>query len=58
MAKVEFYVNGSLKYSDTSYPYGYTWKAPAKPNTYYVINAKAYDKAGNSSSQSINIKVQ
>jgi hypothetical protein len=46
VVKVEFYVNGSLQCSDTASPYTCSWRVPAA-NKSYVLQAKAYDAAGN-----------
>jgi Bacterial Ig domain/Divergent InlB B-repeat domain len=46
VVKVEFYVNGSLQCSDTASPYTCVWRVPAA-NKSYVLQAKAYDAAGN-----------
>lgn len=56
VAKVEFYINGSLGTTDTSSPYSYAFTVPNPKNKTYVIVAKAYDAAGNNSSASITIK--
>ncbi|OHD14309.1 MAG: hypothetical protein A2Y41_08460 [Spirochaetes bacterium GWB1_36_13] len=44
VAKVEFYVDGSLLGTDTDYPYAMSW-TPA--DGVHSISLKAYDKAGN-----------
>lgn len=58
MNKVEFYVNNQLKGSDTSAPYIASWDARNAGNGDYTITAKAYDKAGNVSSDSAEVKLQ
>ena len=45
--KVEFYVNGSLKATDTASPYSYSWDSKSVSNGSYSITSKAYDAAGN-----------
>jgi subtilisin family serine protease len=45
--KVEFYVSGSLKCTDTTSPYSCTWKIPGAKGKTYQLQAKAYDAAGN-----------
>jgi hypothetical protein len=47
VTKVEFYINGTLKSTDTSAPYEYSWNASSEYNGEYRIMAKAYDAAGN-----------
>ena len=46
ISKVEFYVNGSLKRTDTRAPYTYTWYTTTIANGVYSLTAKAYDAAG------------
>ena len=46
ISKVEFYVNGSLKRTDTSSPYTYSWYTTTIANGVYSLTAKAYDAAG------------
>lgn len=42
--KVEFYVNGVLKYTDTTYPYKYSWNTTAYPEDVdATILVKGYD---------------
>lgn len=48
MAKVEFYVDGVLKCTDTVAAYTCTWVMPSTKNSSFTVTAKAYDKAGNS----------
>jgi chitodextrinase len=50
VAKVEFYVDGALKGSDTDNvaPYTYTWDTRTTTNGSHTISSKAYDTAGNS----------
>ena len=55
VARVEFYVNGSLQCTDASTPYGCNWKVPSQPNRTYQIQAWAYDQAGNSGSAVIQV---
>ena len=46
ISKVEFYVNGSLKRTDTRAPYTYSWNTTTIANGLYSLTAKAYDTAG------------
>jgi len=52
VAKVEFYDNSTLISTDTTAPYAVTWNSTAVPNGSHVISARAYDAAGNVSSDS------
>jgi hypothetical protein len=45
--KVEFYIDGTLKTTDTSSPYSYSWNTTGLANGAHSIYAKAYDAAGN-----------
>lgn len=47
VAKVEYYVNGSLQYTDTSDPYLFTWDTASLAVGSYTLTARAYDAAGN-----------
>lgn len=55
IGKVEFYVNNSLKCTDTASAYSCNWFVPAKPRVSYNLQAKAYDTAGNISTSSITV---
>jgi hypothetical protein len=57
VAKVEFYVDGSLKATDASAPYGYSLDSSGLSNASHIILAKAYDAAGNSQSAQISVTV-
>jgi hypothetical protein len=58
VTKVEFYVNGNLKASNTSPPYSFNWDSTAVTNGAYYLTAKAYDAAGNiGQSSSVNVTV-
>jgi hypothetical protein len=47
--RVEFYVDGSLKASDTSVPYSYTWDTRPYEDGFHTILVRAYNKNGKSS---------
>ncbi|MBK8727707.1 MAG: M4 family metallopeptidase [Holophagaceae bacterium] len=47
VAKVEFYVDGALKGTDTSSPYSMTLDSTTLANGSHTLVAKAYDAAGN-----------
>lgn len=57
VTKVEFFVNGVLKSSDSSAPYGYSWDSKTVQNGTVSLMAKAYDAAGNTSSDTVSVKV-
>jgi len=50
--KVEFYLNGVLKCTDTSAPYSCNWGVSRTQGITYTLEARAYDAAGNRASQS------
>ena len=56
VSKVEFYINGILKATDTAAPYNYSWNTTSAADGVYTTAAKAYDAAGNVG-QSTNITV-
>jgi hypothetical protein len=56
VSKVEFYVNGVLKCTDTTSPYSCVWLVPNSKNVQYNLSAKAYDTSNNST-VSVNVKV-
>jgi hypothetical protein len=47
VTKVEFYVDGALKSTDTTSPYSYSWDSTAVANGSHSLTAKAYDAALN-----------
>ena len=47
VAKVEFYVDGVLKGTDTTSPYSMTLDSTTLTNASHTLTAKAYDAAGN-----------
>jgi hypothetical protein len=47
VSKVEFYIDGTLKSTDTSSPYSYDWNTTTYTNSSHSIYAKAYDAANN-----------
>ena len=46
IAKVEFYVNGLIKCTDTASLYSCSWNVPKQPRVTYNITVKAYDNQG------------
>jgi hypothetical protein len=57
VAKVEFYVNGTVKATDTTAPYSFSWDASSVYNGNYTITAKAIDTSGNSAEDSATVSV-
>ena len=51
--KVEFYIDGELKETDTEAPYSYFWNDSLK--RFHTIEVTAYDKAGNTADDSIKV---
>ena len=47
VTKVEFYIDGALKATDTSSPYSYSLDTTQLSNASHALLAKAYDAAGN-----------
>ncbi|WP_052263371.1 Ig-like domain-containing protein [Geobacter pickeringii] len=57
VSKVEFYINGALRASAIASPYTYTWDTTKEVNGTSAVMVKAYDAAGNVSSQSASVTV-
>ena len=58
VSKVEFFVDGALKGSDTTAPYSAAWDTTTALNGSHVLVAKAYDAAGNiGTSSSVSVTV-
>jgi len=56
VARVEFYVDGSLKATDTTAPYTGSWQAPGNfPNGSHTVTAKAIDVRGLSATSSVTV---
>jgi hypothetical protein len=53
--KVEFFVNATLQCTDTTASYTCSWKVPNKAKVSYVLQAKAYDRSGNTATTSITV---
>ncbi len=58
ISKVEFYLNGVLKGTDTSSPYTYSWVTTSGIDGIYTLTAKAYDTAGNIKSSTVTVSVK
>ncbi len=58
VTKVDFYVDGVLKGSDTTSPFSITFDSKTLTNASHALTAKAYDAAGNSTlSSAVNFTV-
>ncbi len=59
VSKVEFFVNGVLKATDTVTPYTYSWNSTSVASGSYALTVKAYDAAGNmKQSAAVNVTVK
>ncbi len=47
VTRVEFYLDGALRSTDTSSPYAWSWDTTATPNGAHTLTSRAYDAAGN-----------
>ncbi len=47
VTKVEFYLDGTLKSTDTTSPYAWSWDTTTAANGSHALVSKAYDAAGN-----------
>jgi subtilisin family serine protease len=54
VTRVEFYVSGALKCTDTAAPYNCAWLVPNTKTT-YNLQAKAYDARGNVGTHAVNV---
>ncbi len=55
--KVDFIINGSLKHTDSSSPYNYSWDTTAESEGLYIVKATAYDTANQTASDQHTVKV-
>jgi hypothetical protein len=55
--KVEFYLDGVLQTSDTTFPYQYVWNTYASSNAPHTLLAKAYDPANLTTNAQISVNV-
>jgi hypothetical protein len=55
--KVEFYLDGALVGTDTTFPYQFEWNTFAASNTPHILAAKAYDTGGHTSTTQITVTV-
>jgi len=56
VARVEFFVNGSLQCTDTAVPYSCVWRVPNPMNRIHQIQARAFDAAGNNATATIQVR--
>ena len=57
VTKVEFYVDGLLKATDTTAPYAFSWNTTTSSNGAHVLQAAASDAAGNVANSAITVTV-
>ncbi len=55
--RVEFRVDGALKFTDYSAPYSFNWDTTTASNGGHTVSATAFDAAGNSNADSISVTV-
>src|SRR3990167_9142737 len=55
--KVEFFVDGYLKQTDTTAPYSFSWDTKTVSNGLHTISAKAYDIVNKTAQDSISVTV-
>lgn len=58
ITEVEFYINGSLADNDNLPPYEYLWNTTVLTNGLYSLAVRAYDTAGNFSTDTILVTVE
>jgi len=57
MSRVVFYVDSTLKSTDTTSPYAYSWDTSTATNDAHILKVIAYDTSGNSTPAQINVTV-
>lgn len=57
VAKVELWIGGKLLNTDTASPYSFSWNTTTSANGTVVVEAKAYDGAGNIASAQASVTV-
>ncbi len=55
--RVEFKVDGALKYTDYSAPYSFNWDTTTATDGTHTVSAVAFDAAGNSATDSVSVTV-
>jgi hypothetical protein len=56
IAKVAFYINGTLTCVSPFAPYSCNWRVPSTAGVKYTVTAKAFDIASNTASSSVKVK--
>lgn len=57
VVKVEFFIDGLLKQTDTTAPYTFSWDTQTVSNGSHTITAKAYDIVNNTAADTITVTV-
>ncbi len=57
ITKVEFYINNSLKLTDTTTPYSYVWYTTSTPNGIYTLKVVAYDTLNQQTTAQVTVSV-
>jgi len=57
ISKVEFYVDGTLKATDTSSPYSYSWDTTAESESVHIVKVIAYDTANQTANDQHSVTV-
>ncbi len=57
VTKVEFYVDGSLKSTDTTSPYAYSWDTTTESEDGHALQARAFDAANNVNTYGVTVNV-
>ena len=57
VTKVEFYLDNTLRATDTASPYSWSWSTSSVANGFHTIMAKAYDAVGKTATNSVTINV-
>ncbi len=57
VSKVEFFVNGSLRNTDTTNPYAFSLDTTTLTNASHTLTARAYDAAGNVANSNVTVTV-
>lgn len=58
VVKVEFYVDGVVRATDTSAPYSVNWRAPksVRRDAYHTVAARSYDALGLTAAESVTVR--
>ena len=55
VSKVLFYVNNTLKCTDTAASYNCSWAVPSQKGVKYTLTVRAYDSSNNTASASVTV---